>query len=75
MSEEEGERWIVNLIRNSDQIGGHRGDARIDCKGGQVVMRSNAPNVWETVIEKVRSLPERSEAILSQTVKRHAAMV
>lgn len=49
MSKEEGEKWIVNLVRDT------RADAKIDFKEGIVHMNQPHMAVYQNVIEKVSS--------------------
>jgi translation initiation factor 3 subunit E len=60
-SEQEGERWIVNLIRDT------RLDAKIDYKSGTVVMNPPPQSVYQQVIERTKGLGFRSQ-VLSQTL-------
>lgn len=48
LSQDEGEKWIVNLIRDT------RVDAKIDYKEGTVVMNHPPQSVYQQVIEKTR---------------------
>ncbi|KAA3472103.1 Eukaryotic translation initiation factor 3 subunit E [Gossypium australe] len=57
---EEGERWIVNLIRNSKL------DAKIDSKTGTVIMEPNQPNVYEQLIDHTKALQGRTFKLVSQ---------
>jgi len=74
MDETNGEKWIVDNIRNSHCLGGHSSTAQIDCKGGQVLISPPIPSLWEEVIDKVKLLSERSEALIGQNDKRQAAL-
>lgn len=57
MTKEEGEKWIVNLIRDT------RADAKIDFKEGIVHMNQSHLAVYQSVIEKV-SLTQFSSRLL-----------
>ncbi|GAA5915462.1 eukaryotic translation initiation factor 3 subunit E [Sporobolomyces salmoneus] len=59
MSREEGERWIVDLVRDA------RLDAKIDLKQNIVQMNHADTPVYQSVIEKSRGLLFRSQAIAS----------
>ncbi|GAA5827894.1 hypothetical protein JCM5353_000019 [Sporobolomyces roseus] len=59
MTREEGERWIVDLVRDA------RLDAKIDLKQNIVQMNHADTPVYQTVIEKSRGLLFRSQAIAS----------
>jgi translation initiation factor 3 subunit E len=65
MSQEEGEKWIVNLIRDT------RADAKIDFKEGMVYMNQTNLAVYQTVIEKTRGFTFRSAA-MGQAMDRKA---
>jgi translation initiation factor 3 subunit E len=67
LSQEEGEKWIVNLIRET-KMGA---DAKIDL--GKNVIEINRPPlpVYQTVIEKTRQLAVRTQA-LGVTIARGA---
>ncbi|KAL7338029.1 eIF3 subunit 6 N terminal domain-containing protein [Rhodotorula toruloides] len=59
LSREEGERWIVDLVRDA------RLDAKIDLKQNIVQMNHADTPVYQTVIEKSRGLLFRSQALAS----------
>ncbi|GAA5927783.1 hypothetical protein JCM3775_006079 [Rhodotorula graminis] len=59
LSREEGERWIVDLVRDA------RLDAKIDLKENIVQMNHADTPVYQTVIEKSRGLLFRSQAMAS----------
>ncbi|GAA6037881.1 hypothetical protein JCM8097_005084 [Rhodosporidiobolus ruineniae] len=59
LSREEGERWIVDLVRDA------RLDAKIDLKQNIVQMNHSEQPVYQTVIEKSRGLLFRSQAMAS----------
>ncbi|KAJ3300512.1 Eukaryotic translation initiation factor 3 subunit E [Borealophlyctis nickersoniae] len=64
MDEVEGEKWIVNLIRNA------RMDAKIDAKTNTVVMGTQYQSVHQQVIERTRALSFRSSLLASNIEKR-----
>eukprot|EP00128_Syssomonas_multiformis_P011497 Colp12_sorted_trinity150504_noHs@27278 len=64
MSDEEAERWIVNLIRNA------RLDAKIDSKEGHVIMGTPTQSVYQQVIEKTKGISYRSMLIANNLEKR-----
>ncbi|EPQ26153.1 uncharacterized protein PFL1_06361 [Pseudozyma flocculosa PF-1] len=57
LSQSEGEKWIVNLIRDT------RADAKIDFKEGTVYMNPTPPAIYQTVIEKTRGFTFRTSAM------------
>jgi len=57
MSQEEAEKWIVDLIRNA------RLDAKIDSKLGHVVFGAQAISPYQQIIEKTKALTMRANAI------------
>jgi translation initiation factor 3 subunit E len=59
LTREEGERWIVDLVRDA------RLDAKIDLKQNIVQMNHSEQPVYQTVIEKSRGLLFRSQAMAS----------
>ncbi|KAL9981461.1 hypothetical protein ACROYT_G010167 [Oculina patagonica] len=64
MTPEEAERWIVNLIRNA------RLDAKIDSKLGHVVMGTQAPSVYQQVIEKTKGVMSRTQELARNIEKK-----
>jgi hypothetical protein len=48
LNQDEGEKWIVNLIRDT------RVDAKIDYKEGTVIMNHPPQSVYQQVIEKTK---------------------
>ncbi|KAF9583379.1 eukaryotic translation initiation factor 3 subunit E [Lunasporangiospora selenospora] len=67
MSKEEGEKWIVNLIRDT------RVDAKIDYQENTVVMNTNPTSVYQQIIEKTKGLSFRSQVLATSIDKREAA--
>jgi translation initiation factor 3 subunit E len=63
LSGEEGERWIVNLIRNA------RLDAKIDSAQDQVILGGQAPSAYQQLIDKTKGLSLRS-IVLSNNIER-----
>ncbi|BGP15016.1 hypothetical protein JCM10213_002839 [Rhodosporidiobolus nylandii] len=59
LTREDGERWIVDLVRDA------RLDAKIDLKQNIVQMNHTEQPVYQTVIEKTRGLLFRSQAMAS----------
>jgi len=57
---EESERWIVNLIRNSKL------DAKIDSAKNQVIVQSQVPSVYQQLIEKTKPLMLRTNVLANQ---------
>lgn len=64
MTEEAGERWIVNLIRNA------RLDAKIDSQARTVVMGTQHKSVYQDVIEKSKDLSFRCHVMSSNIDKK-----
>ncbi|KAL9937768.1 hypothetical protein V8E36_003313 [Tilletia maclaganii] len=65
MSKAEGEKWIVNLVRDT------RADAKIDLKENIVHMNSPAPVVYQKIIESTRGFSFRTAA-MGQAIDRRA---
>ncbi|PWN40256.1 eukaryotic translation initiation factor 3 subunit E [Ceraceosorus guamensis] len=65
MSKEEGEKWVVNLIRDT------RADAKIDFNQGIVHMNQTHPPIYQSVIEKTRGFSFRTSA-MGQAIDRKA---
>ncbi|KPI35284.1 Eukaryotic translation initiation factor 3 subunit E [Cyphellophora attinorum] len=63
MSDSEGEKWIVDLIRDT------RLDAKIDYKAGTVIMNHPPQSVYQQVIEKTKGAFFRTQ-VLSAAVAR-----
>ncbi|GJJ13396.1 hypothetical protein Clacol_007650 [Clathrus columnatus] len=59
LSREEGEKWIVNLIRDT-RMGA---DARIDLEKNVIEINRPALPVYQSVIEKTRGLAFRTQAL------------
>uniref|UniRef100_A0A6G1SC92 Eukaryotic translation initiation factor 3 subunit E n=1 Tax=Aceria tosichella TaxID=561515 RepID=A0A6G1SC92_9ACAR len=67
MSEQEAERWIVDLIRNA------RLDAKIDSKHGHVVMGTQAVSPYQQLIEKTKAMYMRSQ-VLTMNLNRRSTV-
>ncbi|KAI8140871.1 eIF3 subunit 6 N terminal domain-containing protein [Fennellomyces sp. T-0311] len=63
LDQEEGEKWIVNLIRDT------RVDAKIDFEENTVIMNTPVTSVYQQVIERTKGLSFRSQ-VLSSAIKR-----
>lgn len=57
MSEEDAEKWVVNMIRNA------RLDAKIDSEKGHVVMGTLGVSPYQQVIEKTKNLSFRAQML------------
>ncbi|KAK9675284.1 eukaryotic translation initiation factor 3 subunit E [Basidiobolus ranarum] len=68
LSQDEGEKWIVNLIRDT------RVDAKIDFKENTVIMNTNYPSIYQQVIERTKGLSFRSQVLASSIEKRENAV-
>ncbi|KAI8851172.1 eIF3 subunit 6 N terminal domain-containing protein [Chytridium lagenaria] len=64
LDEEEGEKWIVNLIR------GARMDAKIDAETNTVIMGTQHTTIYQQVIERTRALSFRTSLLSSNIEKR-----
>ncbi|CAA7271298.1 unnamed protein product [Cyclocybe aegerita] len=60
LSPDEGEKWIVNLIRETRMPGA---DARIDLEKNVIEINRPPLPVYQTVIEKTRQLAVRTQAL------------
>ncbi|RMZ89731.1 hypothetical protein DV736_g3029, partial [Chaetothyriales sp. CBS 134916] len=63
LSESEGEKWIVDLIRDT------RVDAKIDYKAGTVVMNHPPQSVYQQVIEKTKGAFFRTQVLSAAVAK------
>ena len=63
LSTEEGEKWIVNLIRDT------RVDAKIDYKEGTVVMNHPPSSVYQQVIERTKGGFFRTQMLAAAVTK------
>jgi translation initiation factor 3 subunit E len=61
LSQDEGEKWIVNLIRDT------RVDAKIDYKAGTVIM--NHPPQYQQVIERTKGGFFRTQVLSAAVAK------
>lgn len=57
LDEEEGEKWIVNLIRNA------RLDAKIDSQSHTVIMGTQAKPVYQDLIERTKDISFRTNVL------------
>ncbi|KAI8063322.1 eIF3 subunit 6 N terminal domain-containing protein [Gongronella butleri] len=67
LDQEEGEKWIVNLIRDT------RVDAKIDFQENTVVMNTPVTSVYQQVIERTKGLSFRSQVLASNIKRREQA--
>ncbi|KAI1303225.1 eukaryotic translation initiation factor 3 subunit E [Mortierella claussenii] len=67
MSKEDGEKWIVNLIRDT------RVDAKIDYQENTVLMNTNTTSVYQQIIERTKGLSFRSQVLATSIDKRETA--
>jgi len=63
LSESEGEKWIVNLIRDT------KVDAKIDYQAGTVVMNHPPQSVYQQVIEKTKGAFFRTQVLSAAVAK------
>jgi translation initiation factor 3 subunit E len=68
LTQEEGEKWIVNLIRDT------RVDAKIDFEENTVIMNTPVTSVYQQVIERTKGLSFRSQ-VLATTIKRREVQI
>ena len=61
LSADEGERWIVELVRDA------RLDAKIDLQKNIVTMNKMAPSVHQTISDRSKQLLERAQYVLPQS--------
>ncbi|KAJ2253214.1 eukaryotic translation initiation factor 3 subunit E [Coemansia sp. RSA 455] len=64
MKQEEGEKWIVKLIRDT------RMDAKVDFKDNSVIMNPTYNPVYQQVIERTKALVFRSQVLNNAIDKR-----
>merc|ERR1719423_240813 len=64
MSEEEAEKWVVNMIRNA------RLDAKIDSEKGHVVMGTLGTSPYQQVIEKTKNQAVRAQMLAFNVEKK-----
>ncbi|KAJ2786213.1 eukaryotic translation initiation factor 3 subunit E [Coemansia javaensis] len=67
MKQEEGEKWIVKLIRDT------RMDAKVDFKANTIVMNPSYNPVYQQVIERTKALVFRSQVLNGAIDKRGSA--
>lgn len=63
LSQDEGEKWIVNLIRDT------RVDAKIDYQAGTVVMNHPPQSVYQQVIERTKGGFFRTQVMSAAVAK------
>merc|ERR1719187_415099 len=68
MSEEDAEKWVVNMIRNA------RLDAKIDSKQGHVVMGTQAAAVHQQVIDRTKGIMYRTHLVSTSIDKKLASL-
>ena len=66
LTEEESERWMVDMVRGSSTVGGGAAlDAKIDSSGKQVIMSAPTRSTTQAVIERTRDFAHRSTTLSS----------
>ena len=68
MDTNEGEKWIVNLIRDA------RMDAKIDSESNTVVMNVQYQSIYQQVMERTKALGFRSSILASNIEKREVEL-
>ncbi len=63
LSDSEGEKWIVDLIRET------KVDAKIDYKAGTVLMNHPSQSVYQTVIERTKGAFFRTQVLSAAVAK------
>ncbi|KAK1021569.1 eukaryotic translation initiation factor 3 subunit E, partial [Friedmanniomyces endolithicus] len=63
LSSDEGEKWIVNLIRDT------RVDAKIDYQAGTVIMNHPPMSVYQQVIERTKGAFFRTQVLSAAVAK------
>jgi len=66
LSDEEAERWMVNMVRGSSA--GPTLDAKIDSSGKQVIIAPPSKSAYKQIVESTRELTVRS-GILSSNLE------
>ncbi|KAG0164914.1 eukaryotic translation initiation factor 3 subunit E [Apophysomyces sp. BC1034] len=66
LNQEEGEKWIVNLIRDT------RVDAKIDFEENTVIMNTPVTSVYQQIIERTKGSSFRSQVLASAIRRREA---
>jgi translation initiation factor 3 subunit E len=64
LSEEEAEKWIVNLIRHS------KVSAKIDSQSNQLHINNNFPSIYQQVIDKTKPLVTRTQILVNSLERR-----
>jgi len=66
LTEEEAERWMVDMVRGSSTVGGGAAlDAKIDSSGKQVLMSAPTRSTTQQVVERTRDFTHRSTTLSS----------
>ena len=66
LTEEESERWMVDMVRGSSAVGGGAAlDAKIDSSGKQVLMSPPSRTATQQVVERTRDFTHRSNMLAS----------
>lgn len=72
LSPSEGEKWIVNLIRDSDSRSTLAGDAKIDLEQNVISTSKPSVPVYQSIIEKTKGLAFRTQVLGAAMAKRAA---
>ncbi|KAG9024032.1 eukaryotic translation initiation factor 3 subunit E [Tulasnella sp. UAMH 9824] len=64
LSPSEGEKWIVNLIRDSDSRSSLAGDAKIDLEQNVISTSKPSVPVYQSIIEKTKGLAFRTQVLV-----------
>ncbi|KAG8975458.1 eukaryotic translation initiation factor 3 subunit E [Tulasnella sp. 427] len=70
LSPSEGEKWIVNLIRDSDSRSTLAGDAKIDLEQNVISTSKPSVPVYQSIIEKTKGLAFRTQVLGAALAKR-----
>jgi len=66
LTEEESERWMVDMVRGSSTVGGGAAlDAKIDSSGKQVIMSAPTRPTTQQVVDRTRDYTHRSSTLSS----------
>jgi translation initiation factor 3 subunit E len=68
LSEEEAEKWIVNLIRHSKL------SAKIDSQSNQLHISNNFSSIYQQVIDKTKPLISRTQGLVAALERRERAL-
>jgi translation initiation factor 3 subunit E len=78
LTDEEAERWMVDMVRGNSSSYGPNLDAKIDSSGKQVIISAPARSAYKQVVESSRDLNTRSGILstnLEQLVKEQAVYI